>query len=84
MKSQTLTLQGIAIRLRKIECTPGENKVRSTIFSKDAVFSITINGAELINGEVPANVLPMLKDHIALYFSPMTARGRKNSYYAND
>lgn len=80
MKSQTISLQGIVIALRKIECTPGENKVRSTILSKEAVFSVTIAGTELLIGEVPAALLPALKDHIKVYFSPMAARGRKNNY----
>lgn len=83
MKSQKINLQGIVVVLRKIECNPGENKIRSTILFNEAIFSVTITGTELISGEVPPTLLPALKDHITVYFSPMAARGRKNSYNAN-
>jgi len=83
MKSQKINLQGVVVALRKIECNPGENKVRSTIFFNEAIFSVTIAGAELVSGEVPPSLLAALKEHIAVYFSPMAARGRKNNYYAN-
>jgi hypothetical protein len=83
MKSQKINLKGVVIALRKIECNPGENRIRSTILFNEAIFSVTIAGTELISGEVPPALLPALKEHIKVYFSPMAARGHKTNYNAN-
>jgi len=76
MKFQKLTIQNVEVLLRKIESNPGLNKVRSTILNQDAVFSVTETEVRLIEGEVIPSILPVLQNHVAIYFRP---RGRTDN-----
>lgn len=84
MKSQRINLQGIPVSLHQIECKPGANTVVAKFRDSNAKFLVTADGAKLIEGQVSQDILTILSDHIALYFSPVRIKKPKNRYYAGN
>jgi hypothetical protein len=77
-RSPQLSINGVPIIFFKVQRTKGSNSIKLLVNDMEVHFTITPAGAEVMKGEVPADILPTLTDHVYVHFKPRKIKADAN------